>query len=908
MRVTNDPTNAIFNVQGTLSAGLLTEFKVGYNAPKADIHGVAPVVNGIDFGLLAFNLSGSIANTGIAGQSASSGIVVPGGLVRANSATNGRAAIYDPSSIAFANTTTLVRGNHLAKFGADVRLIGMTFDQQGGTTYSFANITAFLANQPSGIQYAGDISSPSVFNNGAAGMRETRQNYFVGFAQDEWKVSPHFTFNYGLRYDYYTPLTVKDDLFVKFNLDTGTLDPNTVDLHGTKKNSFQPRLAATYNAGKTVVRGGFGMFVGPGQGEDLIQPIESDRVNTTLSTGPLLAFPINTDALVANFTSNPNNRSYQPRAYAAEYNIPERVYQYTASVQREFGTGYAATAAYVGSQGRNLFLRSVGNQIIEVLTNSNPANAAFIVREFSLVERNAAGQITRVQNPYAEVDFKTSGGHDEYNAMMLSLNKRSANGLATNVQYTLGRSRGTSGGSNEANTAANNARTLDEFEYEDGYNNFDVRHTFNLSVLYSLPYGRGRKYGTDAGALTQALLGGWDVGGIINARSGLPVPVQIVRPDIVYQDATGNIFANPATGRTAIINVPGGGASRNVRRPDLIPGVDPFIKDGGLLFLNPAAFATPAPGTVGNLERNSIHGPELEAGRHVLRQALRHGRPEQRRVPRRSVQPVRHGQLRQPDRHAAAGDPDRGPQGGQPRAARSALHGGGGRHVRSPEQHRRPDRRPRHAASDPVRIPLLVLSCLCSAIPLLGACSEHAPSNLQNLRTLADQKAAREAAFCVYTRAVRGRGHARTQPSSLRYRRDGGARGVSRQHRRRAPYIVRQPLRVPVGRRCRPDVERLPRRGGRRPAQRRLRVGGGDGAGRGDRHSPAPHGIHDAGRRRPLGQRLRRQQDLRLRSPPAGPSGFVADLRRSRAVRPSAQLRAPAERPRAGDVPVGNRR
>ena len=137
VRVTNNPTNAIFNVQGTLSAGLLTEFKVGYNAPKADIHGVAPVVNGIDFGLLAFNLSGSIANTGIAGQSASSGIVVPGGLVRANSATNGRAAIYDPSSIAFANTTTLVRGNHLAKFGADVRLIGMTFDQQGGTTYSY---------------------------------------------------------------------------------------------------------------------------------------------------------------------------------------------------------------------------------------------------------------------------------------------------------------------------------------------------------------------------------------------------------------------------------------------------------------------------------------------------------------------------------------------------------------------------------------------------------------------------------------------------------------------------------------------------------------------------------------------------------------------------------------------------
>ena len=94
-----------------------------------------------------------------------------------------------------------------------------------------------------------------------------------------------------------------------------------------------------------------------------------------------------------------------------------------------------------------------------------------------------------------------------------------------NVQYTLGSSRGTSGGSNEANTAANNARTRwSEFEYDNGYNNFDVRHTFNLSLLYSLPYGRGRQFGNDAGALAQALLGGWEVGGIVNARSGVPVP------------------------------------------------------------------------------------------------------------------------------------------------------------------------------------------------------------------------------------------------------------------------------------------------------------------------------------------------------------------------------------------------
>ena len=78
----------------------------------------------------------------------------------------------------------------------------------------------------------------------------------------------------------------------------------------------------------------------------------------------------------------------------------------------------ACTAAYVGSQGRNLFLRSVANQIIErASTNPNPASAAFVIR--AVRDRRSAtraGNITGVQNPYAEIDYKTSGGHDSYNA------------------------------------------------------------------------------------------------------------------------------------------------------------------------------------------------------------------------------------------------------------------------------------------------------------------------------------------------------------------------------------------------------------------------------------------------------------------------------------------------------------
>jgi hypothetical protein len=599
VHITDNPTNAVWNLQGLLSDNTTNEFKFGYNAAPTQIEGRAPTINGVDFSRIVLNLSGSVANTGIAGQGASSGIGIPGGLVRANSATNGHAQPYDPYSLTFADTVSRVDGNHYVKAGGEVRMIRMATDRIGGTTYTFANVTSFLANQAQSVQYLGDVSEPSVFNGGATGQRHTRQNYVVGYAQDEWRVRPNFTLNYGVRYDYYTPLREQDNLIVKFNIDTGVIDPNTTPLYTSRKNSLQPRISATVSPdSRTVIRGGFGMFVGPGQTEDQIQPIESDRISSTLSNS---AFPIDAQLLRSNFVNNPNNRSYQPRAYANEYTIPERIYQYTASVQREIGVSMVATAAYVGSQGRNLFLRSVANRITQVVTNPNPASAAFVVREFSIVQRDAAGNVTGVQNPYAEVDYKTSGGRDNYNAMQLSLTRRMSRGLTMNAQYSLGESRGNTAGSNEALTAANNARALTDFDYDIGYNNFDVRHTFNLSALYEKR--------------------GWQVGGIFNARSGLPVNVIVTRPDVVYTDGT-NYFLNPAVGRTAVINTPGGGASRNIRRPDVVPGVDPFIASGGLLFLNPAAFATPQPGTFGNLERNSIHGPNFRQVDLVLGKRL----------------------------------------------------------------------------------------------------------------------------------------------------------------------------------------------------------------------------------------------------------------------------------------------
>jgi hypothetical protein len=671
------PQNGVLGLQSLLKSdgSLINEFKLGYNGAKTRINGSAPVVGGLDFSNLILNISGSVANTGIAGQGQSSGISIPGGLVRANSATNGRGQPYTPYSIGFIDNVNYLRGDHNFKFGGEVRLIRMYTDRLGGTTYTFSNLAAFLGNTPASVQYLGDVSAPSPFNNGLTGERLAKQEYYIGYAQDEWKIRPNFTLSYGLRYEYYSPLRERNNGQVLFNIDTGVIRPSNEAAYLSSKSNFGPRVAFTWSPNpqgdgffggdKTVIRGGFGIYYGPGQTEDQIQPIESDRISSTITSGSLLAFPANIPAIVSAFNSNPNNRSYQPRAYSNIYKIPERIYQYTFSWQQQLPYGLTSTLAYVGSKGRNLFLRSVANLVlpgnasvsntatvfptgvgvINRLNGSNQVTGVTTVRQFDILNNAAAcgaSSTNPICRPFAEVDYKTVGGDDSYNALQFSLQRSFSSGLTMNAQYTFGKSEGTSAGSNEARTSAQ----LNNFEADRGRNNFDVRHTFNLSALYELPFGKGKKWDLDG--VANVLLGGWEVGGIFNARTGVPVEVLVVRPDVVIQcqqvsgcpNGSGGTFANgftanlpafgtasgqiPAlpTGFVAVVNTPGGGNSRNIRRPNLIAGVDPFLNNDRNM-INPAAFATPAPGLWGDFPRNELSGPGFNQFDFILNKRFR---------------------------------------------------------------------------------------------------------------------------------------------------------------------------------------------------------------------------------------------------------------------------------------------
>lgn len=596
-RVTGVPQNGLLGLTQILTPNVLNETKFGFNGAKTNIRGVAPSVNGIDMSAISLSFTGTVALPGIGGQGASAGASTPGGLIRSNSSQNGRAQPYTNYTLSFIDNLSVLKGKHAMKFGVEIRPVRLYTDRLGGTTYTFANVAALLSNQPSNIQILGDVSAPNPLHNGIARNRFLKQTYSIFYAQDEWKIRPNLTMNYGLRYEYYSVLHEDKDLYTLFQVGRGL---QTGPWYQSSKLNFGPRLGFSWSPdrfkNKTVFRIGAGYYYGPGQTEDQVQPIDSDRVTVTLTNA---AFPVNSQQIIANTNVN-NLTGFTPRAYAPGYTLPERVLSYTASIQQEFWGGTVLTVAYVGSQGRNLFLRSWTNGIVGI--TQNPVSGA-------------GSAVLELGSRFGQMDYKTSGGTDHYDSMQVSMQRRYAKGLTLGGQWTWAHSIGNTGGSNEAQTAQNPFN----FAFDRGNNAFDVRHSMNVTVLYEIPVGKGRKLMANAPRAIDAFLGGWQLGGVQNARTGLPIDITLARNDLVYRvNSTGQFVNGPlvdSTGQvltTALINNPYGGAFRNNRRPNVVPGIDPFLSTGDRrFFLNPAAFTIPRPGEFGNLGRWALHGPGL---------------------------------------------------------------------------------------------------------------------------------------------------------------------------------------------------------------------------------------------------------------------------------------------------------
>ncbi len=573
----------------------LHTFKFGFNETRSYSDVELPPSSDPRLAQSLITVGGAVNVSNLPGDPQTVSGAALGGLLKATGAGRG----FYQTPVSFTAGYDLLAFPHLdhrLDAGVEARFIRLDFDRFGGLSYTFPDVAVLRSGMASNVNFLSDLSAQTPFNN-VTGARRAEQAYFLSYLQLRSTLSPSLTLTYGLRYDYFGTVSERNDRAVMVDPETGTILSLGTPFYRAEKNNFQPRVGLAYAMRPDLVlRAGFGLYTGAPRIGELLLPIESDRFNTGRTNG---VFPLTSSEVAGDFIENPETRQFQPLSFARDFTTPERVYRWDTLLTHTFAKVYDLNILYSGNIGRNLPVAGVGNQIIGVQTNIDPTRPAVVRRQFDIVR---GGQLLK---PFGELLYRTSKGRSSYNGLTLQL-RRSNVSLGTseswlhwrnfrsfNMQYTLGRSV-----SNVSGAVASNPG---DFDADFGYNASDVRHNFSLSAGYRLwddANGRNHKHP----------IWGWTISPIITARSGFPLIIRLDRPDVVYVDASGAVFGSPASGRQAVINTPGGGATGGVRVPNLVPGVNPYLRHD-LQLLNPEAFAIPAPGQFGNLKRGELRGP-----------------------------------------------------------------------------------------------------------------------------------------------------------------------------------------------------------------------------------------------------------------------------------------------------------
>lgn len=471
---------------------------------------------------------------------------------------------------------SIVRGNHTIGLGGMFYRIH-NFDDGWGMSASFARDATAIDgfNTQTGLGAASFLLGlpDNLFGFLGDTSADFKGRWWAGYIQDKWQVSKNLTLNIGLRYDYVAPLRWKNDKVSALDIDTGQFlipvafpplfpTPNVrPTLFDPRYNGFQPRFGLAYRIGeKTVLRGAFAKF--DDHNNTLVQMSQDPRIAWPWGYG-VSVNAINRGVPTTFLDNLPTAESFfdplQPKvAFAANprNKIPYSL-QYNFGFQRQLASTISMEVDYVGSVSRHLFIQPV-------------ANTALFPAPGPLAPRQPFPQYG------GTFPNSTNSGNSTYNSLQAKLNKRYSSGMSFLTSYTWSRSmdvssQGQAGLSNIYN------RRLDW-----GRSDFDIPHMFVFSTVYELPFGRGKTFMSSPRRLTDALFGGWIVGGIASLYSGSP-------------------FSISAGGDVANV---GGGSQRADVVGDAKTGERSVEK-----WFNTAAFRTPVPFTFGNAGRNNVQGP-----------------------------------------------------------------------------------------------------------------------------------------------------------------------------------------------------------------------------------------------------------------------------------------------------------
>jgi hypothetical protein len=415
--------------------------------------------------------------------------------------------------------------------------------------------------------------------------RGIRQSVFASFIQDDWKVSPKLTLNIGLRHEFITVPTEVNDKIANLRSPTDpavTVGGKFFDNPSLK--NFAPRFGFAYDLngdGKTSIRGGYGIF------DILILPFNYRfeisnqppfaEIATVIGPPPFFfpapfpnAFDVITSAAPA--TPSVNSFDFEPnRSYMQQFNL---------SVQREIAPTLVVTAAYVGSRGVHLVHQNDINQRTDFFIQDG--------RKFFPVLPPDVNPASKRLNPnFAAIRHILWDSSSTYHALQLKGEKRYSRGLDFQVSYTWSKAiddASSTGG--EFSNQPPGSREQDAFDSRSQRSRaaFDVRHNLVINGTYEFPINKSYQ------GFTDKLLNGWQVTGILTARTGFP-----------FNPILGFDRANDAS------------ADNVAQRPDVVAGrsYESAITGNVDSYVDPTAFQLPPENSYGNSGRNVLEGPGL---------------------------------------------------------------------------------------------------------------------------------------------------------------------------------------------------------------------------------------------------------------------------------------------------------
>ncbi len=420
-----------------------------------------------------------------------------------------------------------------------------------------------------------------------------RQRMHFAYIQDDFNANRKLTLNLGLRYDFATPQYEQNNRLSNFDPATNTLvqarpgslyDRALVD---PDRNNFGPRLGFAYTlTPRTVIRGGYGIsyvhFNRLG-GENLLAFNGPQIIGATVAQQPSQALCTGNDFLgcfrptqdgypaglvdPTRFTPLTARVNYTPRDTRTTY-----VQSYHISVQRELIRNLLLDVAYVGNVSRNLIILADFNQ-------ARPNNAS----------DPAAGTPLQARRPipgYSFIQASFAGGRANYNALQVKLERRFSDGLYLLNSFTFSKAIDNAPGHLENSGGDNSRINIRNLASERGLSNYDQPLNNTTSVVYELPFGRGRRFGSNAPRIVDAVLGGFrltlintmtsgQVGNLTyNAPSAFQVSTALsYRPNIIGdlivpsgQRTPGNYLNRSAVAIPTDRSQPFGNAGRNIVR------------------------------------------------------------------------------------------------------------------------------------------------------------------------------------------------------------------------------------------------------------------------------------------------------------------------------------------------------